>query len=177
MTELRLKNLQGAAKRRLKLREDSRFKRTVEVLQRHGLIFAPHPSGAGFHGARITFEDAYFAGDLEPRVFEVLPALAYRRPKAFLDPWNMPRDLKELLEKIRLGLQLTTFHGIDPKNYMVWVKRLKRTNSKESAIRKDFRFSKEDVALLRALQNKFQLRSQTEVIRKAIRALEASVVS
>lgn len=169
--------LQTQAKRRLALRKDPRFKRALETFQVHGLLLSTDQLVKTHQATRASFEDIYFAAELEPRFFEVLPALAFRKPSALLDPWKIPNELKMILREIRIGNARSYFHGFKPEEYMFWVNWLKRKNSRDRTFRKNFRFASQDLARIRFLQKKLKLRSESELIRKAIESLEISINS
>lgn len=177
MSNKDIRKLQKLAKKRLELRNDPRFVRVIEVLRAYGLLVGPDEAPPRSSLKKISFDEIYFAGELEARVFEVLPALLIRHPSVIADPWAAPTDLKEILKEIREGKAQSSFRGIPAKNYLKWVEEFKRANSRDRLIRMNFRFSQEDKSRMDRLRKKLKVDSTAEIIRRALVNLENATPS
>lgn len=173
MDKNKLEKLQKLAARKLKLRKDPRFQEVMKVLKAYGLLYTPQSHPLKYPLKQITFEQIDFAGKLEQRICEVLPALVLRHPSVIADPQNMPQDLKAICEEIRRkGTATSSFRGVAPTAYMTWVQEFKRPNSKDRQIRVNFRFSHEDKKRMERLRKKLGIESNSELIRRALEGLE-----
>jgi DNA-binding XRE family transcriptional regulator len=72
---------------------------------------------------KVTLQEALKAGELEPRVLELIPAVMLLLPKALKFRKNeIPEDLALNLERIRKRQQTENFRGIEPRSYLYWLK-------------------------------------------------------
>jgi DNA-binding XRE family transcriptional regulator len=71
----------------------------------------------------VTLKDALNAGRLEPRVLELLPAIMVVLPKVLkFKKSEIPKDLATQIELIRKRKPTQNFRGIEPWNYLHWLK-------------------------------------------------------
>jgi DNA-binding XRE family transcriptional regulator len=70
----------------------------------------------------VTLAEALKAGELEPRVLELIPAILVVLPKALKFKKNeVPDDLAKHLDHIRKRQANESFRGIEPQNYLQWL--------------------------------------------------------
>lgn len=117
--------------------------------------------------ARPTVEDALYAGEVEPRVLELLPAIIARRPKLFLQTRPLPADLELVIRDIKRGKPEREFRGIPAEKYAAWEKLVRHHGPEQLSVAKTFRLKKEDLSLLESLKKKWAM-SETDVLRKAL---------
>lgn len=71
---------------------------------------------------RLTLGDTLLAAELEPRIYELLPALLVILPEAlFFQPGDVPQDLKGIVEAIKKRRTLTPYRNIPAEKYMHWL--------------------------------------------------------
>jgi hypothetical protein len=139
-----------------------RYRCVVGKLKRARLLDAPDVPE---YGGPVELEAVLWAGTLEPRILEVLPALMLRRPK-FLRNYGLPDDLEKVLIAIRNGRATEPFRGVAAQNYLRWV------NKKTSVRLKTFRLHSEDILRLQSLKIRLGETSETAVLRRALIALD-----
>ena len=115
----------------------------------------------------VEIKDVLWAGNIEPRILEVLPALLINRPK-YLRVYNIPHDLKCVLEGIRTDNALLDFRGIPPKNYCKWLS----PKSSGGTRLKTFRMRASEIQQLKSLRIALNVQSEAEVLRRALNLLE-----
>lgn len=59
----------------------------------------------------MRVDDVLWAGELEPRLLELLPAMIVKRPSLFEDISKLPEDLGATVEALRRTKCLLTFAG------------------------------------------------------------------
>jgi len=150
-----------------RLAHDPRYLRVIGRLVREGLLVANHEVPA-FDGP-FRLDEALFAGSVEPRVLELLPALILKQPSLLVHPLDVPADLLEVLKDLRSQRRPRPFRGIPGEDMERWLPRTGRKGKLPSRL-KSFRFTAEDQRLLRSLADELEL-SETEVIRRGLRAL------
>lgn len=114
----------------------------------------------------VTLEDALWAGQLEPRILELIPAIMLKKKRLFQLKGPLPEDLAEVIKRIVHGEEPVPFRGIAPQLYLQWVERVGH-KGKSPALLKTFRFSNDDVKLLKEIKSKTSLR-EIEIIRAAL---------
>jgi hypothetical protein len=163
--------LQARAKRRLAVLErrrcDSRYVRVIGRFVREGLLFTNRDVPENEHPVAVA--DVLFAGELEPRLLELLPALIVKRPAMFRGVKALPQDLADAVRALRRDAEPPDFRGIPGRDVHGWVRRVGR-KGKVPARLKAFRLRPEDQRLLSELSEKLDL-SETDVIRRGLRAL------
>lgn len=169
-------DLRAKARRRLaeleRARADPRFRRALGLLARAGLLTTtvddlPRPD-------RVSLADLLFAGTVEPRVLELLPAVVLKRPRLVRLPKRLPPDLEVVLASVREGRALPSFRGVPPAAYLPWIERLGR-EGRGKAVMRSFRLRPEDLRRLRELKAATGVASETEVLREALAAYERAV--
>jgi hypothetical protein len=163
--------LQARAKRRLAVlerrRRDPRFARVMGRFVREGLLFTNRDVPE--NRRPVAVEDVLFAGELEPRLLELLPALIVKRPAMFRGLSALPPDLAETVRALRRDAEPPDFRGIPGRDVRGWLRRVGR-RGKVPARLKAFRLRPEDQRLLSELSERLAL-SETDVIRRGLRAL------
>lgn len=87
-------------------------------LLRHNKI---HPQRATGLNA-LTLKDALEAAELEPRVYELLPATLTVLPEAFkIQNVDVPEDLADILQCIKENRRPPDFHGIPADKFLYWL--------------------------------------------------------
>jgi hypothetical protein len=144
------------------------FERVMGRLIAAGFLRANEGYAQKYHG-KVTLADALQAGELEPRVFELLPAIVLKKPAFFEETDEMPDDLAHVLQAIRRGEATEPFRGIPAPDYLAWVPRIGH-KGKVPTLPKTFRFRQDDLTLLRDLAGELAT-TETDVIRRGLKAL------
>lgn len=150
-----------------KQRQDPRFVQVVGRLVTARLLRANHPV-ASVRGP-VTLEAALWAGEIEPRILELLPAILLKKPGFFTVNDRVPEDLKEVLAAIRKGDMPPPFRGIPGESLLKWVPLIGHQN-KLPTLSKTYRFQQEDLQLLMHLKDSLGV-SETDVVRLGLKAL------
>jgi hypothetical protein len=129
-------------------------------------------TGARPYRKPIAVEDALWAGEVEPRVLELLPALLVKRPGLFVDPRALPEDLAQVVAEIRRHEPPRDFRGVPGASLARWVSSVGRRGKLPSLL-KAFRLQADDLTLLRKLSEELGL-TETAVMRRGLRALATS---
>lgn len=116
----------------------------------------------------MALEDVLWAGKLEPRVLELLPAVLIKKP-SMIEIATIPRDLEVVLDKLRRNEVPPDFRGIPGEKLQEWVPRVGHKGKLPTQL-KAFRFRKEDVELLEELAGARDL-TETDVVRAGLRSL------
>ncbi len=168
--------LQAAARRRYQAlrrkRRDPRFKKVMGRFVGAKLL-TTNIEGIRPHDKPVPLEDVLWAGAVEPRIMELLPAVLVKRPGLLRLPKDLPEDVAAVMHAIRHGKALPTFRGVAPADYLPWVTEVGR-KGKSPSVLKSFRFKHDDVLRLARLRKSIPARSDTEVIRMALELLENS---
>ena len=161
-----LKKFQAKARTLAAAKRKDRYIKVVGKLKRAKLIDAPDIAK---YGGPVDLEDVLWAGTLEARILEVLPALILTRPK-YLRIYRMPEDLKQVVDELRMGGGDREFRGIPAKDYCKWL-----SNGVGGVSRlKTFRLHQEEIQRLKSLRVILGVRSDVEVLRRALQLLEKS---
>ena len=163
--------LRARAKRRYarveRERQDPRYRRVVGRFKTAGLLDTNFEVPDNRNP--VAVDDALWAGRLEPRVLELLPALIVKKPSLFAAPTELPKDLSAAVRKLRRNEMPDTFRGIPGPDLMKWLPRVGHRGKRPSRL-KCFRFTEEDLRLLEELSRSRGL-SETDTVRHALRAL------
>jgi hypothetical protein len=154
----------GGIRRRAR---DPRFSKVMGRFAREGLLVTNQ--GYRTHKAALDTSDVLWAGELEPRLLELLPALIVKRPALFESTENLPPDLAEVVARLRRDEIPGDFRGIPGRAVHGWLRRVGQRGKAPSRL-KSFRFKPADRELLAELSKKLGV-SETEVIRRGLRAL------
>ena len=155
------------ARRDARARRDPRYLRAMGVFIHAGLL-ATNADISTVRGP-VALKDVLWAGAVEPRLLELLPAVLVKRP-ALVAAGELPEDLERVVHSLRHNEIPEAFRGIPGKKLAAWVPRVGH-RGKLPTLLKSFRFHPDDVALLRRLAAA-KGTSETEVVRSALRALE-----
>lgn len=166
--------LQRRAKRRLaeleRQRRDPRYRRVLGRLVGLGLLNSNE--GLPKYRGRLRIPDVLWAGEIEPRVLELLPALLVRRPALFADPNALPEDLSLAVNALRRHEVPSDFRGTSGEKIYRWLTVVGRKNAPPSRL-KAFRLQAEDLELLAKLRDELGV-TETSVLRRGLRALAAA---
>jgi hypothetical protein len=132
-----------------------------------GLLVTNRPFEA--YGGPLDIADVLWAGEVEPRLLELLPALIVKRPSMFSSRKNLPDDLEEVVQNLRRDSSPGDFRGIPGRDVHGWLRRVGH-RGKVPARLKSFRFRPADQRLLEHLAERLDV-TETEVIRRGLRAL------
>ena len=171
--------LQAAARKRHQaLRRKQRDPRFKKVMGRFvaAKLLTTNIEGIRPHDKPVPLEDALWAGTVEPRIMELLPAVLLKKPGLIRVPKDLPSDVAEVVHAIRHGKQPPSFRGVAPDQYLPWVTEVGR-KGKSPSVLKSFRFKHEDVLRLARLRKSLPARSDTEVVRMALELLESTARS
>jgi len=161
-----MNTLQLTAIKKLKVlsqkKSDQRFIKTMGKLIHSGLIentkYKPYKG-------KLLLEEALWAGQYEPRITELIPAIILKKPN-FFEIKEMPEDLKQIIRDIKHGIAKNEFREIPAEKYLYWITKVGH-KGKQTSLLKTYRFFTEDVTLLNELRQKMDL-SEIEVIRTAL---------
>lgn len=152
-----------------KMRDDPRFKRALKCFTSAGLLSANTPVSSSRGSARL--EDVLFAGTIEPRFLELLPAVYLKRPGILKWPKALPEDLQHTVQALRHGVSGPDFRGVPFDSCGQWLSRMGHRN-KAPTVTKSFRLRQEDLARLRRLKSLHPDASETDLWRLGLAALE-----
>ncbi len=116
----------------------------------------------------VALKDVLWAGRLEPRLLELLPAVMIKKP-AMIEYKTLPLDLARVLDQLRRNETPPDFRGVPGKKLQEWLPRVGHKGKLPTQL-KAFRFRKEDVDLLEEIARAHDL-SETDVVRAGLRAL------
>ncbi len=159
--------LQARAKRSYariqRLRRDPRYARVLGKFKAAALLETDQVEA---NSDRITISDALWAGQLEPRILELLPALVIKKPSLFEDVSALPDDLSAAVRSLRRAEVPAPFRGIPGADLQRWLPRVGHRNKLPSRL-KSFRFRPDELALLQRLSQHLGL-SETDTLRRAL---------
>ncbi len=121
------------------------------------------------HAMPLAVADVLWAGEAEPRLLELLPALLVKRPAFFERGAKLPPDLSAVVRALRRDLVPADFRGIPGSDLRRWLRRVGRRDVAPSRL-KSFRLKPSEQRLLEALASKLGV-TETEVIRRGLRAV------
>ncbi len=148
-------------------RKDPRYVRTMGRFVQARLLTTNHALPTNREKLRV--EDVLWAGEVEPRLLELLPALLVKRPAMFVDNHSLPSDLDAVVRRLRRNLEPPAFRCIPGADLWRWLPKVGRKDHVPARL-KAFRLTPDDLRLLDHLSEKLGV-SQTEVIRRGLRAL------
>ena len=157
------------ARRNARRRADSRFRRVLGRYVAAGLLQTSEDIEP--HRERVRVEDVLWAGEVEPRLLELLPALLIKKPGMFVDPRQLAADLEEAVRALRHNREPETFRGIQGATLLKWLPLVGHKRKLPSEL-KTFRMQRDDLELLLRLQRELG-GSQTSIVRRALWALES----
>lgn len=153
-------------------RRDPRYRRVLSRFVGAGLLDTLEPVTP--HRKPIGVADALWAGELEPRILELLPALLVKRPSFFRRAEALPRDLAEVVHALERNKLPPNFRGIPGEDLARWVPRVGRKNKLPSRL-KSFRFTSDDLRLLAQIRDDLGT-TETEVVRRGLRELAGKLL-
>jgi hypothetical protein len=165
MAELQRK-AQQKQKRLERLRRDPRYREAVGVFV-HAKLLTTNIELESRKGP-VALKDVLWAGRLEPRLLELLPAVMIKKP-SMVEYGKIPADLDRVLDQLRHNETPSDFRGIPGKKLQEWIPRVGHKGKLPTQL-KAFRFRKEDVDLLEGLAAERGL-TETDVVRAGLRAL------
>lgn len=153
-------------KRLARLRRDPRYRAAIGAFVHAKLLTTNIDLQA--KKSTVALKDVLWAGKLEPRLLELLPAVMIKKP-SMIEYKTVPADLDRVLEQLRRNETPPDFRGIPGEKLQEWVPRVGHKGKLPSRL-KAFRFRKDDVDLLEELAKERGL-TETDVIRAGLRAL------
>jgi len=153
-------------------RRDPRYRRVLGRFVTAGLLSTSEQTKP--QRGPIRVEDALWAGEVEPRILELLPALLIKKPSFFQDRTRLPDDLAGVVRSLRRGEIPTEFRGIPGADLARWLPRLGRSGAAPTRLR-CFRFSAEESRLLSQLSRELDT-TEVAVLRRALRELGAAAL-
>jgi hypothetical protein len=97
-------------------RRDPRFTQVLGRLIQAGYLTTN--SEVEPNDTAVSVADALWAGELEPRILELLPALLVNAPSLFEDTEKLPDDLAEVVHALRRGALPNDFRGIPGRDIL-----------------------------------------------------------
>lgn len=163
--------LRARARRKLEAlrarEQDPRYGAVMGRFVREGLLIVNHPLPP--NAEPVALDDVLWAGEVEPRLLELLPALIVKRPGLFTSVALLPPDLAPVVAELRRDREPPAFRGIPGRDVHRWLTRVGRRGTVPARL-KSFRFTPEDQRLLEHLAKTLGL-TETEVLRRGLRAL------
>ncbi len=151
---------------------DARAKNTLGFLVNKGLLWTNQPIKP--YLGKINIQDVLWtAENVEPRVYEVLPAAMIHFPKTFIGLKNLPNELNTIVKCIKNGKtpEKIEWKGIKFKNMVRWAnKPLKdKRTIKLSEMKKNrtFSFSADTNLKLREVAKSKKI-SETELLQQLV---------
>lgn len=172
MKDILVEKIKKAAKQDKIKRKDPRFLRTMAFLTKKGALKANRDYDRWYRG-KLFLRDALWTGEhVEPRVLEVLPAMALRLPKEVIYT-KAPDAFLMALEALRNDKnEGPDFMGISFAKYKVWLDlelKDKRTKpARKKKIMRSFRLSPHCIKKLEQEINKTG-KSGSEVIESLLK--------
>lgn len=160
---------QKKARAQTRRRADPRYRRVLGRYVAAGLLNTNED--VALNRAPMRVADVLWAGELEPRLLELLPALLVKKPALFGDADALPEDLEAAVRALRRNQEPETFRGIDGHAIAKWLPHVGHKQKLPSQL-KSFRLQQDDIELLERLQQKLG-GSRTGILRRALRALDA----
>jgi hypothetical protein len=148
-------------------RRDPRYVRVLGRLAEAGYIITRQ--AVVCHRDPLEVAEVLWAGEIEPRFLELLPALLVKQPSFFVDARQLPGDLESVVRKLRRNMEPEAFRGISGDRLLRRLSEVGRTRGVPARL-KSFRLRADDLRLLKALAVRLGV-SETEVVRRAIRTL------
>jgi hypothetical protein len=148
-------------------RRDPRYRRALSRFVDAGLLTTNQELVRDREPLRVA--DVLWAGEAEPRFWELLPALLVKRPSMIADPHDLPDDLDRVVRRLRRNLVPETFRGIPGADVYRWLPKVGQRD-KVPARLKSFRLKPDDLRVLEHLSRTLGI-SETDVIRRGLRAL------
>jgi hypothetical protein len=168
------RDLQLRAKRRhaaiARAKRDPRYKRVVGRYVAAGLLTTTLDVAP--YRRPVEVDDVLWAGSLEPRILELLPALIVKRPALFVGVARLPDDLAAAVRALRMNREPGEFRGISGAALLRWLPSVGQRGKLPSRL-KSFRLQPDDLALLERLSHTLGL-TQTNVVRRGLRQLAAA---
>lgn len=146
IVELRRKAIRKH-KRISRLRRDVRYRAAIGAFV-HAKLLTTNVDVEPEKGP-VALKDVLWAGRVEPRLLELLPAVMIKKP-SLIEHATIPRDLEVVLEQLRRNEVPPDFRGIPGEKLLEWVPRVGHKGKLPTQL-KAFRFRKEDVDLLEEL--------------------------
>jgi hypothetical protein len=157
---------QQKQKRLARLRRDPRYRAALGAFL-HAKLLTTNVDVTPVKGP-VALKDVLWAGRLEPRLLELLPAVMIKKP-AMIEYETLPLDLGRVLDQLRRNETPPDFRGVPGKKLKEWLPRVGHKGKLPTKL-KAFRFRKEDVDLLDEIARARGL-SETDVVRAGLRAL------
>lgn len=148
-------------------RRDPRYQRVLGRFTQAGLLSVTDAFEPNREALRVA--DVLWAGEVEPRILEILPALIVKRPALFTSIRDLPPDLAEAVTALRRNEAPPDFRGLPGADIARWVPLVGHKNKRPSQLR-SFRLQADDVELLDELSAGLGI-SQTDAVRRGLRAL------
>ena len=153
-------------------RRDPRYRRVLARFVAAGLLNTNEQTVPQRGAIRVA--DALWAGEVEPRILELLPALLIKKPSFFQAGAELPEDLTGVVRALRRGEVPAEFRGIPGADLARWLPRLGRSGTLPSRLR-CFRFSAEQSRLLAQLSRELGT-TEVAVLRRSLRELGAALL-
>lgn len=143
--------------------------KTVGKLKREGLLDVPDIRE---YRGQVFLKEALWAAELEPRIYELLPAIVFRRP-GFFAFVNLPEDLVPIMAEMRTGELKTPYKDIPPEKYGKWVEWVGFHGGRPKVM-KSFRLGREDLDRLERIGGKTE-KTATEILQEALRVYSSKL--
>ncbi len=157
-------------------RKDARFTKAIAFLKAKGLLDTNLPIRP-VTGMKMQLNDVIWAGkNVDPRIFEVLPAAILHYRRNFLGAEKLPKDLEQVLKAIRNNADLgPAFEGVPFEKMKHWANtRLKDKRTKpanEKKIPKYLMLHVKHLNKIAQLVKQGKFKNQTSAIEAAIERL------
>jgi hypothetical protein len=150
-----------------KKRNSLRFKKVLGRLLRMKLLRTTENIMP--NSEKMDIKDLLWAAGIEPRINELIPAIAVKKPSAIVGLERAPADLKKVIKEIRSSNAKTPFRTATARDYMQWLSHVGQ-RKKSPTLLKSFRFQREDLELLHFFTESGM--SEIEAVRRGLRLLK-----
>ena len=150
-----------------KKRNSLRFKKILGRLLKLKLMRTTENISLNSEQMRIA--DLLWAGSIEPRINELIPAIAVKKPSAIADLEKAPADLKNVIKEFRSANPKSSFRTASTKDYMQWLNHVGQRNKLPTQL-KSFRLQYDDLKLLHFFAESGM--TEIEAVRRGLRLLK-----
>src|SRR5262245_31198704 len=100
---------------------DRRYLRTLWAFVEAGLLTTNQDVPLHHSRGRLKVKDVLWAGEVEPRFLELLPAILVKRPSMLAGARELPGDLRRVARRLRRNAVPEDFRGIPGADIHRWL--------------------------------------------------------
>lgn len=175
MNDKRIQSLVDRAQQLSKAQKDffvdRRYLDTIGFFKAKGLLWSERVKAN--HNVKLDLVDVlWVAENVEPRVYEILPAAFLHYPRSFFNIKALPKEMKQIIFSIKKNMDLDFyFKGIRYQDMLRWANiqlsdgRVKPVREKK--VMRSFRFTNQAIQQLKKKASELQC-SETEYLEQCI---------